>query len=205
MSSSLTSGANLKRGTCLASVFQERRDGGIGRRTGLKIPRSLPIVPVRPRFPAPTLGKPIGIASGITNKYRRGVEQFVARRAHNPEVRGSSPLPATMKKSPEIAVSGVSLFFGNTVFHKIVQSMFNVEFHLLWWSEYLGQNISIPFIRLAQDMSVYVRSCADLRMAQSACNGHRIDAVEDKSTGNAMPESVCIKMRQFRMSLFHIS
>ena len=25
----------------------------------------------------------------------RGVEQLVARRAHNPEVRGSSPLPAT--------------------------------------------------------------------------------------------------------------
>ena len=30
-----------------------RRGGGIGRRTGLKIPRSLPIVPVRPRSPAP--------------------------------------------------------------------------------------------------------------------------------------------------------
>ena len=25
----------------------------------------------------------------------RGVEQLVARRAHNPKVRGSSPLPAT--------------------------------------------------------------------------------------------------------------
>ena len=28
----------------------------------------------------------------------RGVEQLVARRAHNPEVRGSSPLPATKKE-----------------------------------------------------------------------------------------------------------
>ena len=28
--------------------------------------------------------------------YYRGMEQLVARRAHNPKVRGSSPLPATM-------------------------------------------------------------------------------------------------------------
>ncbi len=35
----------------------------------------------------------------ITTLYRRGVEQLVARRAHNPEVRGSSPLPATMKQT----------------------------------------------------------------------------------------------------------
>ena len=38
-------------------------------------------VPVRPRSPAPY----------------RGVEQLVARRAHNPEVAGSSPVPATRK------------------------------------------------------------------------------------------------------------
>ena len=31
-------------------------------------------------------------------KYR-GVEQMVARRAHNPEVAGSSPVPATNKKN----------------------------------------------------------------------------------------------------------
>ena len=37
-------------------------------------------VPVRPRSPAPY----------------RGVEQLVARRAHNPEAAGSSPVPATM-------------------------------------------------------------------------------------------------------------
>ena len=29
---------------------------------------------------------------------RRGVEQLVARRAHNPEVAGSNPAPATKKK-----------------------------------------------------------------------------------------------------------
>ena len=39
-------------------------------------------VPVRPRSPAPY----------------RGIEQLVARRAHNPEVGGSSPPPATIEK-----------------------------------------------------------------------------------------------------------
>ena len=39
------------------------------------------LVPVRPRSPAPPL--------------YRGVEQLVARRAHNPEVAGSSPASAT--------------------------------------------------------------------------------------------------------------
>ena len=42
-------------------------------------------VPVRPRSPAPY----------------RGVEQLVARRAHNPEVAGSSPVPATSEKKVE--------------------------------------------------------------------------------------------------------
>ena len=37
----------------------------------------------------------------------RGVEQLVARRAHNPEVRGSSPLPATKRKK----VSLIADFF----------------------------------------------------------------------------------------------
>ena len=41
-------------------------------------------VPVRSRFPAPY----------------RGVEQLVARRAHNPEVVGSSPTSATMNEHP---------------------------------------------------------------------------------------------------------
>ena len=31
-------------------------------------------------------------------KYHRGIEQLVARRAHNPEVVGSNPAPATKKK-----------------------------------------------------------------------------------------------------------
>ena len=39
-------------------------------------------VPVRPRSPAPY----------------RGVEQLVARRAHNPEAAGSSPVSATIKR-----------------------------------------------------------------------------------------------------------
>ena len=37
-------------------------------------------------------------------KYR-GVEQMVARRAHNPEVAGSSPVPATSKSSLKRQVS----------------------------------------------------------------------------------------------------
>ena len=41
-------------------------------------------VPVRVRSPAPQ------------SSYR-GVEQLVARRAHNPEAEGSSPSPATIK------------------------------------------------------------------------------------------------------------
>ena len=34
----------------------------------------------------------------ITKKLHRGVEQLVARRAHNPEVVGSNPSPATTDK-----------------------------------------------------------------------------------------------------------
>ena len=52
-------------------------------------------VPVRPRSPAPY----------------RGVEQLVARRAHNPEVRGSSPLSATIRNPVIVAVTGFLLCF----------------------------------------------------------------------------------------------
>ena len=45
-------------------------------------------VPVRARSPAP---------SGIKGLKYRGVEQLAARRAHNPEVAGSSPAAATKK------------------------------------------------------------------------------------------------------------
>ena len=69
-----------------------RRSGGIGRRTGLKILRSLPIVPVRPRSPAPIEN----LKRVYPNPRHRGVEQLVARRAHNPEASGSSPDSATM-------------------------------------------------------------------------------------------------------------
>ena len=62
----------------LSNSKWERRNGGIGRRPGLKIPCDESHVPVRARFPAPD-GFP------QTNQYR-GVEQLVARRAHNPEV-----------------------------------------------------------------------------------------------------------------------
>ena len=35
----------------------------------------------------------------IISSVRRGMEQLVARRAHNPKVVGSSPSPATMKET----------------------------------------------------------------------------------------------------------
>ena len=38
------------------------------------------------------------LSSQEQNEYR-GVEQLVARRAHNPEVIGSNPFPATTEKS----------------------------------------------------------------------------------------------------------
>ena len=52
-------------------------------------------VPVRPRSPAPY----------------RGVEQLVARRAHNPEAEGSSPSSATIKTPDFVVKSGVFLTF----------------------------------------------------------------------------------------------
>ena len=45
-------------------------------------------------------------------KYR-GVEQLVARRAHNPEVVGSSPASATIKTPDFTTKSGVFLTFGD--------------------------------------------------------------------------------------------
>ena len=65
-----------------------RRCGGMVDTGDLKSPGS-DTVPVRVRSPAPT----------GSSQYR-GVEQLAARRAHNPEVGGSNPPPATIKKQP---------------------------------------------------------------------------------------------------------
>ncbi len=75
-----------------------RRCGGMVDTGDLKSPGSN-TVPVRVRSPAP---------SG-TIKYR-GVEQLVARRAHNPEVGGSSPPSATIRKVPNSLRIGYFLF-----------------------------------------------------------------------------------------------
>ena len=54
--------------------------------------------------------------SGVTHiKIHRGIEQLAARRAHNPEVGGSSPPPATkpfaqMAESVDALVSNTSRF-----------------------------------------------------------------------------------------------
>gem|GEM_PF-3310177 len=45
--------------------------------------------------------------------YRRGVEQLVARRAHNPEVAGSSPVPATKQISCNHIDCRFFYFIGN--------------------------------------------------------------------------------------------
>ncbi len=62
-------------------------------------------MPVRPRSPAPKSDR---------RDLHRGVEQLVARRAHNPEVEGSSPSPATkkggQKRRPAKKSDSVGLF-----------------------------------------------------------------------------------------------
>ncbi len=42
--------------------------------------------------------RPYRFDSGLRHHKHRGIEQLVARRAHNPEVVGSSPTPATNLK-----------------------------------------------------------------------------------------------------------
>ncbi len=63
-------------------VPYKRRCGGIGRRKGLKIPRQQCRTGSIP----------------VSGTMYRGVEQLVARRAHNPEAAGSSPVSATSNK-----------------------------------------------------------------------------------------------------------
>ena len=60
--------------------------GGIGRRSGLKIRGTTILAGSSP-------------ATSTNDKYR-GVEQLVARRAHNPEVVGSNPASATKYETP---------------------------------------------------------------------------------------------------------
>ena len=50
------------------------------------------------------------IYSSIFANLNRGVEQLVARWAHNPKVAGSSPVPATQIKGPLIGVFFIYLY-----------------------------------------------------------------------------------------------
>ena len=50
------------------------------------------------------------IYSSIFANLNRGVEQLVARWAHNPKVAGSSPVPATQIKDPLIGVFFIYLY-----------------------------------------------------------------------------------------------
>ena len=57
-------------------------------------------VPVRARSPAPS--------GDFYKSIYRGVEQLAARRAHNPEVAGSSPAAATIKRLISCEISRFS-------------------------------------------------------------------------------------------------
>ena len=66
-----------------------------------KTPRSQGVNLTETLFTCPAVGRNFGLFLGIIKIIpifviqHRGVEQLVARRAHNPEVVGSSPSPAT--------------------------------------------------------------------------------------------------------------
>ena len=55
-------------------------------------------------------------------KYR-GVEQLVARRAHNPEVVGSSPASATKKVPKAIGFRDFSFIFGSQKFDEVFREI----------------------------------------------------------------------------------
>ena len=87
------------RGCGILGVADIRRCGGMADTGDLKSPGS-DTVPVRVRSPAP---------SG-PSEYR-GVEQLAARRAHNPEVAGSSPASATSKVLISCEIRTFSVLF----------------------------------------------------------------------------------------------
>ena len=97
-SNRLLTGRLWVRAPPLEPIFCLRRSGGIGRRPGLKI-----LCPFRAYRFDPGLRHQTGKLATQLNRYR-GVEQLVARRAHNPEAAGSSPVPAT-KKVPDATAS----------------------------------------------------------------------------------------------------
>ena len=77
------------------------RSGGIGRRPGLKILCSKRTCRFDPGLRHHT-------------SYR-GVEQLVARRAHNPEVGGSSPPPATRKSPCPVGIGDIFNFLAGFI------------------------------------------------------------------------------------------
>ena len=99
-----------------------RRCGGMVDTGDLKSPGSN-AVPVRVRSPAPP----------GTVQYR-GVEQLVARRAHNPEVGGSSPPSATIEKVPIFEPGNSGFKNGNFSFilgsRKELRFVLNRSFHV---------------------------------------------------------------------------
>ena len=89
-------------------------------------------VPVRPRSPAPY----------------RGIEQLVARRAHNPEVVGSSPTPATIK-SPLFSRKAVIFFCFHYFFSPLYFVVAGLTQTLTHTGEKRGPDAAVPCPGLA--------------------------------------------------------
>lgn len=80
--------------------------------------------------------KSSNLVASLRNKSHRGMEQLVARRAHNPKVAGSSPAPATIKKvsiSADLFLCNLSCLFIKLLipFYKLPNASFDICFRLV--------------------------------------------------------------------------
>ena len=81
--------------------------------------------------PFPTKAKDRFCGGPHSDPLYRGVEQLVARRAHNPEVAGSNPVPATRKKVPNsLRVGCFSLPFTSRMFNSFEPQKADFPAHL---------------------------------------------------------------------------
>ena len=116
---SLTKRSNVTTGKVYWSVLQKERRGDFGGGTVQVIPHITNEIKERfyrdetstdMQIAIIEVGGTVGDIESQAPKYR-GVEQLVARRAHNPEVVGSSPASATIKTPDFTTKSGVFLTF----------------------------------------------------------------------------------------------
>jgi hypothetical protein len=74
-----------------------------------------------------------GVMTGsqIYSTIQCGMEQLVARRAHNPKVVGSSPAPATKKKGkPQVERFEAFLFTFTLANHPVATQTYNLPIHV---------------------------------------------------------------------------